>query len=115
MLTMPLLLTSFHRRYGRLPYEGVADSSYGSELPLHGGEQHTDLCQVQLLPHGAETLLQKSPRRVENLHYNAEGDYFVCPIGQHMRRVDTWHNRNESDYIIEPATYRAQHCQGLSI
>lgn len=66
MLTMPLLLTSFHRRYGRLPYEGVADSSYGSELPLHGGEQHTDLCQVQLLPHGAEALLQAgSPTRGE--------------------------------------------------
>ena len=30
-----------------------------------------------------------NPFHAESLHYNAEGDYYVCPMGQHMNRIGT--------------------------
>ena len=113
-LTMPLFLTSFHRRYGRFPYEGVADSGYGSEENYRFMEENGIQAYVKYNYFHMEQKrsFKQDPRRVENLHYNAEGDYFVCPMGQHMRRVGTRHDRTESGYVIEQAAYRAQHCQG---
>ena len=113
-LTMPLFLTSFQRRYGRFPYEGVADSGYGSEENYRFMEENGIQAYVKYNYFHMEQKrsFKQDPRRVENLHYNAEGDYFVCPMGQHMRRVGTRHDRTESGYVIEQAVYRAQHCQG---
>ena len=113
-LTMPLFLSSFHRRYGRFPYEGVADSGYGSEENYRFMEENGIQAYVKYNYFHMEQkqAFRDNPFRVENLHYNAEGDFFVCPMGQHMRRVGTRHDRTESGYIIEQAAYRAQRCQG---
>ena len=116
-LTMPLFFNSFHRRYGRFPYEGVADSGYGSEENYRFMEENGIQAYVKYNYFHMEQKrsFKQDPRRVENLHYNAEGDYFVCPMGQHMRRVGTRHDRTESGYVIEQAVYRAQRCQGCPL
>ena len=116
-LTMPLFLTSFHRRYGRMASTVVADSGYGSEENYRFMEENGIQAYVKYNYFHMERKrsFKQDPRRVENLHHNAEGDYFVCPMGQHMRRVGTRHDRTESGYIIEQAVYRAQHCQGCPL
>ena len=53
--------------------------------------------------------------RIENLYYNKEGDYFVCPMGQHMERVGTRHNKTEKGYRTLNAVYRAQRCEGCPL
>ncbi|MCR4915388.1 MAG: transposase, partial [Prevotella sp.] len=53
--------------------------------------------------------------RLENLFYNAEKDYFVCPMGQHMERVGTKHERTEGGYVAVSAVYRAQRCDGCPL
>ena len=116
-LTMPLFLTSFQRRYGRMASTVVADSGYGSEENYRFMEENGIQAYVKYNYFHMEQKrsFKQDPRRVENLYYNAEGDYFVCPMGQHMRRVGTRHDRTESGYIIEQAVYRAQHCQGCPL
>ena len=116
-LTMPLFLTSFHRRYGRFPYEGVADSGYGSEENYRFMEENGIQAYVKYNHFHMEQkqAFRDNPFRVENLHYNAQGDYYVCPMGQHMRRVGTRHDRTESGYVVEIAAYRAQRCQGCPL
>ncbi len=116
-LTMPLFLTSFQRRYGRMASTVVADSGYGSEENYRFMEENGIRAYVKYNYFHMEQKrsFKQDPRRVENLHYNAEGDYFVCPMGQHMRRVGTRHDRTESGYIIEQAAYRAQRCQGCPL
>ena len=32
---------------------------------------------------------------VHNLYYNAEEDYYVCPMGQHIRKKGDVHRVNE--------------------
>ncbi len=116
-LTMPMFLTSFQRRYGRMASTVVADSGYGSEENYRFMEENGIQAYVKYNYFHMEQkrAFKLDPRRVENLHYNAEGDYFVCPMGQHMRRVGTRHDRTESGYIIEQAVYRAQRCQGCPL
>ena len=116
-LTMPLFLTSFQRRYGRMASTVVADSGYGSEENYRFMEENGIQAYVKYNYFHMEQKrsFKQDPRRVENLHYNADGDYFVCPTGQHMMRVGTRHDRTESGYVIEQAAYRAQRCQGCPL
>ena len=116
-LTMPLFLTSFQRRYGRMASTAVADSGYGSEENYRFMEQNGIQAYVKYNYFHMEQKrsFRNDPRRIENLHYNAGGDYFVCPMGQHMRRVGTRHDRTESGYVTELAVYRAQRCQGCPL
>ena len=116
-LTMPLFLASFHRRYGRFPYEGVADSGYGSEENYRIMEENGIQAYVKYNYFHMEQkrAFRDNPFRIENLYYNADGDYFVCPMGQHMRRVGTRHDKTESGYVTELAVYRARRCQGCPL
>ena len=116
-LTMPLFLTSFQRRYGRMASTAVADSGYGSEENYRFMEENGIQAYVKYNYFHMEQKrsFRLDPRRIENLHYNAEADYFVCPMGQHMRRVGTRHDRTESGYVTELAVYRAQRCQGCPL
>ena len=116
-LTMPLFLTSFQRRYGRMASVAVADSGYGSEENYRFMEENGIQAYVKYNYFHMEQKrsFRLDPRRIENLHYNAGGDYFVCPMGQHMRRVGTRHDKTESGYVIETAAYRARRCQGCPL
>ena len=116
-LTMPQFLTSFQRRYGRMASTVVADSGYGSEENYRFMEENGIRAYVKYNYFHMEQkrAFRDNPFRIENLHYNAEGDYFVCPMGQHMRRVGTRHEKTESGYIVEIAAYRAQRCHGCPL
>jgi len=116
-LTMPLFLTSFQRRYGHMASTVVADSGYGSEENYRYMEENGIRAYVKYNYFHMEQkrAFRENPFRIENLHYNAEGDYFVCPMGQHMRRVGTRHEKTESGYIVEMAAYRAQRCHGCPL
>ena len=56
-----------------------------------------------------------NPFHRDNFHYNADEDYYVCPIGQHMTRIGTAHSKTASGYRSESARYHAQNCKGCSL
>ena len=116
-LTMPLFLTSFMRRYGRMASTAVADSGYGSEENYRFMEENDVEAYVKYNYFHKEQKrpFRNDPFRIENLHYNAEDDYYVCPMGQHMTRVGTRHDKSGSGYVAELAIYRAQRCQGCPL
>ena len=113
-LTMPLFLTSFQRRYGHMAPTAVADSGYGSEENYRFMEQNGIEAYVKYnYFHKEQTRSFKNdPFRVENLYYNAEEDYYVCPMGQHMTRAGTRHAKTSSGHVAELTVYRAQRCDG---
>lgn len=51
----------------------------------------------------------------ENLYYNAADDYFVCPMGQHMRHCSTVHDRTAIGYPTVTARYRAAPFEGCPL
>ena len=115
--TMPGFLGSFSDRYGHMPKECCADSGYGSEenysfMEAWGTEAYV---KYNYFHREQKRDFRNDIFRVENLYYNADGDFFVCPMGQHMNRVGTRHDRTDRGYRTLNAVYRAQRCGGCPL
>ena len=116
-LTMRSFLGSFSSRYSRVPGEVCADSGYGSEenyayMEANGMEAYV---KYNYFHKEQKRDFRNDIFRLENLYYNPEGDYLVCPMGQHMERVGTKHERTEGGYVTVSAVYRAQRCDGCPL
>lgn len=116
-LTLIPFLNSFLGRYGHLPSTAVADSGYGSEenyrfMDEAGMEAYVKYSRFHIEQRPRH---KPNPFHHDNFHYNAAGDYYVCPMGQHMRRVGTVHSKTASGYRSESARYRAQNCKGCPL
>ena len=55
------------------------------------------------------------PFRQENLHYNREEDYYVCPMGQHMRLAGVTRRVSDNGFVSYSHKYRAQRCTGCPL
>ncbi len=115
--TMIPILESFSQRYGHMPQECCADSGYGSQENNTFMEAHDMEAYVKYNYFHKEQkrAFRNDIFRLENLFYNAEQDYFVCPMGQHMTRVGTRYGKTDRGYRTESAFYRAQCCQGCPL
>lgn len=116
-LTLIPFFNSFLNRYGHLPPVAVADSGYGSEenyrfMDEAGMEAYVKYNRFHL---EQRPRYKPNPFHHDNFHYNADGDYYVCPMGQHMTRVGTSHSKTASGYRSENARYRAQNCKGCPL
>ena len=116
-LTLIPFFSSFLDRYGHLPSVAVADSGYGSEENY----RFMDEAGMQAYVKYNRFHLEQRPRykpnpfHHDNFHYNADEDYYVCPMGQHMMRIGTAHSKTASGYRSENARYRAQNCNGCPL
>ena len=115
--TMIPFLSAFSGRYGHMPRECCADSGYGSEenysfMEAHGTEAYV---KYNLFHKEQKQAFKDDIFRIENLYYNADGDYYVCPMGQHMERVGTRYNQTERGYRTLNAVYRAGNCEGCPL
>ena len=116
-LTMIPFLSSFHERYGHFSKEISADSGYGSQ------ENYAFMASLGIEAYVKYNLFHKEQTqafkndifRIENLHYDPDGDYFVCPMGQHMNRVRVKYGKTESGYRTEIVVYRAERCEGCPL
>ena len=116
-LTMIPFLNSFYERYGHFSKEISADSGYGSQ------ENYAFMASLGIEAYVKYNLFHKEQTqafkndifRIENLHYNPDGDYFVCPMGQHMNRVRVKYGKTESGYRTEIVVYRAERCEGCPL
>lgn len=116
-LTLIPFFNSFLDRYGHLPSVAVADSGYGSEenyrfMDEAGMEAYVKYNRFHL---EQRPRYKPNPFHHDNFHYNADEDYYVCPMGQHMTRIGTAHSKTPSGYRSENARYRAQNCKGCPL
>lgn len=116
-LTMIPFYTSYHNRYGRLPQTGVADSGYGSEENYRFMEEAGIEAYVKYNWFHREQRMhyEPNPFSVQALYYNADDDYYVCPMGQHMVRVGAVRSKTESGYVTESVRYKARRCEGCPL
>lgn len=116
-LTLIPFFNSFLNRYHHLPSTAVADSGYGSEenyrfMDEVGMDAYVKYNRFHIEQRPRFT---PNPFHHDNLHYNADEDYYVCPMGQHMTRIGTSHTKTASGYRSENARYRAQNCKGCPL
>ena len=116
-LTLMPFMEGFKQNYHRLPDKACADSGYGSEENY----QYLENNQVQAYVkynyfHKEQTKSFKNNAFLqENLYYNKEKDYFVCPMGQHMERAYDTTRKSASGFISDIAVYSAKNCQGCPL
>ncbi len=116
-LTLIPFFNSFLGRYGHLPSVVVADSGYGSEenyrfMDEAGIEAYVKYNRFHI---EQRPRYKANPFHHDNFHYNAEEDYYVCPMGQHMTRIGTRRDKTAGGYTTESACYRAQNCRGCPL
>ncbi len=51
----------------------------------------------------------------QNLYYNADEDYYVCPMGQHMNKVGKKRSKTASGYTSTTTIYEAKNCKGCPL
>lgn len=110
-------LEQFNQLYSRYPEEEVADAGYGSEQNYEYLEKNNISAYVKYNWFHKEQSkkFKQDISRVENLYYNSESDYFVCPMGQKMLPVRESTRESGLGHKSEITHYRAQNCQGCPI
>jgi transposase len=107
----------FKERYNKLPKKEVADSGYGSEENyefLHTNEIEAYV-KYPLFHAEQKKKYRNNVFIAQNLFYNKEKDYFVCPMGQHMEKVGTSTRKSESGYVSNTTFYQAKNCIGCQL
>jgi len=106
-------LDQFKEQYGHQSSQVVADAGYGSEENYQylAQEEIDDYVKFNYFHKEQTKAFKKDPSKVENLHYNQQEDYFVCPMGQRMTLIAEYEKVNESGFTSNVKKYRAQKCK----
>ena len=110
-------MDTFEQRYGRHSPEVVADSGYGNEENYEYMERNGIEAYVKYPLFHAELKrkMLKNPFLPEHLYYNAEGDFFVCPMGQQMTCIGERVRTADLGYKKYSKRYCAQNCEGCPL
>ncbi len=110
-------VTSFSDRYGRQSEEICADSGYGSEqnYAFMDGVGITPYVKYNMFHAEDKRCRKNNPFLVGNLYYNATGNYYVCPMGQHMDHIGDFKTKSDLGYVSVVSKYRAQSCTGCPL
>ncbi|MFI3282268.1 MAG: transposase [Rikenellaceae bacterium] len=110
-------LDGFEARYNRTSDDIVADAGYGSE------QNYEYMRERGMEPYVKYNFFHKEQKRKfreniflpNNLFYNADGDFYVCPMGQRMQRCGTVKKVSDLGYASYSARYRAVRCEGCPL
>lgn len=100
-----------------MPKRASADAGYGSEenydyLEAEGLENYV---KYPGFYHEQRQKVQNDPFRTENLYYNAQEDYFVCPMGQHLTYRHTSKTKSKNGHESSVRVYQAQRCEACPL
>ncbi|MDR1198125.1 MAG: IS1182 family transposase [Prevotellaceae bacterium] len=116
-LTLRPLMQKWKERYGRMPEKLCADAGYGSEANYGFMEEEHIEAYVKYNYYDMEK--RKSFREnisvSQNLYYNEKEDYFVCPMGQHMKHAERTVRINERGCESTIDIYQAERCEGCPL
>ena len=108
---------SFRERYGRQSEEIVADSGYGNEqnYAYMDGEGMDAYVKYTMFHAEMKQKYRNNAFIVQNMYYNEEKDFYVCPMGQHLDRAGTRSTVSDLGYRSSLAVYRAKNCNGCPL
>jgi len=116
-LTFIPFMKGFCNRYGFYPDKGVADSGYGSEenYEFMEGNEIEPFVKYNYFHKEGKKAFRNNAFLAQNLYYNEKEDYFVCPMGQHMKKVGDSKRKTDSGYISKISIYEAENCNGCPL
>ena len=115
--TLKTHLEGFKNNYGRESAKIIADAGYGSEENYQLLEdKEIDFFVPYNMYRVEETLkYKKNLFHAQNLFYNHEQDFLVCPMGQQMSRISTKKSRTSTGFEQYYSVYEALNCAGCPL
>ena len=110
--TLIPFLNSFEDRYGVRSSTVCADSGYGSEMNYEHmvSKQITPFVKYNMFHAEMKRKRRKNAFLIENMFYNKELDFYVCPMGQHLELVKQIKEKSDLGYESTKSVYRAKDC-----
>ncbi len=56
-----------------------------------------------------------NPFSPASLYYNKEQDFYVCPMGQHMKRIGMKRSITSNGFVTYSVRYQAERCDGCPL
>ena len=111
---------TFGELHGKVPKDMTADAGYGSEenyeyLEEKGIEAFVKYPGFHRERREKGKTPKRFPFRVGKLHYNKEGDFVVCPMGQRMGKASEERTENKYGYRRTVSVYKAANCTGCPL
>lgn len=115
--TLPAHLDSFEQAYHTQSTEIVADAGYGSEenYELMEAKGIDAYVKYNYFHKEQKRQQQNNPFLVQNLYYNKDKDFYVCPIGQRLEYAGTGKRSSSNGYEAEVFYYEARRCEGCPL
>ena len=100
-----------------LPKRAIGDAGYGSEENYDYLEQKGIASYLKYPGYFQEqkASFKKNGFHTKNLHYNAQLDYYVCPMGQKMTYRYTTKRTSKTGFESTVKVYQAQRCKGCPL
>jgi len=110
-------LDGFEKAYGKQSQEVVADAGYGSEENYEMLENKNVTAYVKYNYFHVEQKkkMENNPFLVQNLFYNQEQDFYVCPMGQRMENVGKGKRISSNGYESQVSYYQAKNCNNCPL
>jgi len=116
-LTLIPFLKLFKERYGVQSTTVVADAGYGSEQNYEYlfNEDITPYVKFNYFHSEQKKKYKNNPFLPANLYYNEKENYYICPMGQHMRFVRQERRKSDTGYVSTISIYQAERCDGCPL
>ena len=108
----------YKEQYNTTPELIVADAGYGSE------ENYQYLMDNHIENYVKYNYFDKEQRSKKDkkhsftpdtLYYNSKEDYYVCPMGQHMKHIGIHQSKTKAGFIQTTYRYQAANCNGCPL
>ena len=112
--TLSSHLEGFEKAYQKQSKEIVADAGYGSEenYEMLEEKQADAYVKYNYFHQEQKRKIKNNPFLVQNLFYNKEHDFFVCPMGQIMQKTGVGKRETSTGYESQITYYQAKRCEG---
>ncbi len=112
--TLEQHLNGFEQQYDQQSSEVIADAGYGSEenYELMEGKNIEAYVKYNYFHKEQKRKQKNNPFLVQNLFYNVEQDFFVCPMGQKIKHVGKGKRTSANGFESEVHYYQATRCEG---
>lgn len=115
--TLESHLDGFENAYQKQSKEVVADAGYGSEenYEMLENKNITAYVKYNYFHKEQKRKMKNDPFLVQNLFYNKEQDFYVCPMGQRMEKTGIGKRTSSNGYESQISYYQAKRCEGCPL
>jgi transposase len=115
--TLASHLNGFEEAYNQQSKDVVTDAGYGSEenyemLEAKGIDAYV---KYNYFHKDQKRSIKNNPFLSQNLFYNKEKDFYVCPMGQHMQNIGESKRTSSNGYDAKVTRYQAKRCEGCPL